>query len=73
MEGQGYRVGAGEGRGWSARAAVGPTSMLLYRAGNGGSEGFEEVGPLVQVLGFGGGQRRGGGGTCRVLLGSRFP
>ena len=38
-----------------------------------GGVGFEEVGPLVQVLGFwgGGGQRRGGE-TCRVLSGPRF-
>ena len=34
--------------------------------------GFEKVGPLAQVLGFGGGQRRGGT-TCRVLSGPRFP
>ena len=34
--------------------------------------GFEKVGPLGQVLGFGGGQRRGGG-TCLVLSGPRFP
>ena len=54
MEGQGYRVGAGEGRGWSARAAVGPPSTL-YKGENGGSERFEKVGPLLQVLGFGGG------------------
>ena len=65
MEGQGYRVGAGEGRGWSPRAAVGPTSTLC-KGGNGGSEGFEKVGPLVQVLGFEAGQRRGGT-TRRVL------
>ena len=74
MEGQGYRVGAGEGRGWSARAAVGPPSTL-YKGGNGGSERFEKVGPLLQVLGFGGGgggQRRGGT-TCRVLSGPQFP
>ena len=30
MGGQGYRVGAGEGRGWSARAAVGPP-ITLYK------------------------------------------
>ena len=59
MEGQGYRVGAGDGRGWSARAAVGPPSTL-YKGENGGSVGCQKVGPLLQVLGFGGGQRRGG-------------
>ena len=40
---------------------MGPTSAL-YKGGNGGSEGFEKVGPLVQVLGF------GGGGGQRVPL-----
>ena len=70
MEGQGYRVSAGEGRGWSASAAVGPP-ITLHKGGNGGSEGFEKVGPLVQVLGGGGG--REGGTTCRVLSGPRFP
>ena len=73
MEGQGYRVGVGEGRGWPSRAAVGPP-ITVYKGCNGGSTGFEKVGPLAQVLGlgFGGGQRRGGT-TCRVLLGPRFP
>ena len=50
---------------------MGPTSTLC-KGGNGGSEGFEEVGPLVQVLGFGEGRRRGGT-TCRVLSGPRLP
>ena len=58
MGGQGYRVGAGEGRGWSSRVAVGPP-ITLYKGRNGGSMGFEKVGPLAQALGFGGG--RGGG------------
>ena len=35
---------------------MGPTSTLY----KGGSEGFEEVGPLAQVLGFGGGAEEGG-------------
>ena len=59
MGGQGYRVGAGEGRGWSARVAVGPP-ITLYKGRNGGSMGFEKVGPLAQALGFWGGAEEGG-------------
>ena len=51
---------------------MGPTSTL-YKAANGGSEGFEEVGPLPQVLGFGGGQRRGGGGHLPGTVGVPVP
>ena len=68
MEGQGYTVSAGEGRGWSAGAAVGPP-ITLHKGRHGGSEEFEKVGPLVQVVRGG----REGGTTCRVLLGPRFP
>ena len=58
MEGQGYRVNAGDRPGWSASAAVGPP-ITLHKGGNGGSKGFEKVEPLVHVVGGEAGQRRG--------------
>ena len=67
MEGQGYRVDAGEGRRWSVKASVGP-SITLYKGRNRGGVGFEKVWPLVQVLRFGGGG--GGRGEGDHLPGS---